>query len=72
MRRKDKVLVIYDEYYDLIGTVVFNKITKENGYDIFLDNNIIKIIIDNRKHKLVNCYGNTYKVISTEESDLDR
>ena len=72
MRRKDKVLVIYDEYYDLIGTVVFNKITKENGYDIFLDNNIIKIIIDNRKHKLVNCYGNTYRIISIEDKDMDK
>ena len=72
MSRKDKVLVIYDKSDDLIGTVVFNKITKEDWYDILLDNNIIKIIIDNRKHKLINCYGNTYKIITTEEIDLDK
>ena len=28
MSRKDKVLVIYDKCDDLIGIVVFNKITK--------------------------------------------
>lgn len=64
MSRKDKVLVIYDKYDDLVATIVFNKISKEDGYNILLDNNIVKIIIDHRKHKLVNCYGNTYKIIT--------
>ena len=72
MSRKDKVLILEDKKDNLMGTVIFNKITKDAEYNILFDNNIIKIILDNRKHKLVNCYGNTYKVISIEDMDLDK
>ena len=58
MSKKDKVL--------------FNKITKDDEHNILFDNNIIKIILDNRKHKLVNCYGNTYRIISIEDKDMDK
>lgn len=72
MSKKDKVLILEDKNDNLMGTLIFNKVTKDAEYNILFDNNIIKIILDNRKHKLVNCYGNTYKVISIEDMDLDK
>lgn len=72
MSRKDKVLILEDKNNDLMGTLVFNKIKKDHEYNILFHNNIIKIILDNRNHKIVNCYGNTYKVINIEETDLDK
>ena len=69
MSRKNKVLILHDKNNELMGTLIFNKVTREGEYDILFDNNIIKIILDNRNHKIVNCYGNTYKVISIEEAD---
>ena len=53
MSEKDKILVLYDKGDGLIATVVFNKTIEEDGYNVLLDDIIIKIIIDNREHKLV-------------------
>lgn len=64
MDKKDKVLALYDKDDYLIATVVFNKIVKEGEFNILLDDNIIKIIIDDRNHQIVNSNGNTYKIIS--------
>lgn len=72
MSKKDKVLILEDKNDNLMGTVIFNKITKDDEHNILFDNNIIKIILDNRKHKLVNCYGNTYRIISIEDKDMDK
>ena len=72
MSKKDKVLILEDKNDNLMGTVIFNKITKDDEHYILFDNNIIKIILDNRKHKLVNCYGNTYRIISIEDKDMDK